>query len=365
MKALIDLFTTNDWLATDCTTSLELLDFPIEGISNALLINFLQDGYIEKTFSIDVSECDTLLILIPFMQDETTFEITFNATNTFIFNTNSGCQYYQFKNIFQTIDSVRITSLQENKVMFRNLLGFKDEIPYDIGEGLKQLVESYVDSNILIGVTSASANSNSISITGQPKYIERYSVIEFNGETHQIESYKTTPTSYEITFTQLYDGKKVLSTFTDQNVYLTLQVLNMPKDIEANNPCIVIEGGFTPEVMFFINNNEINYLYKDSANNNYSVKRIGHYKYEFILHGVYRTLEIKHLVFKVMNNLQGFSKEIWINSKRHVVKFEKIIDQQEENIGELQMNAIINYEVNQWMTPLPSLTKSEVSVNII
>lgn len=363
MQTLIDLFTTDDWVTFDSTVSIEQIDFSIEGNNNALLVSFLEDGYIEKTFDVDVSKHDTILLLIPFMEFESKFEITFNNTTTFIFNTVKGKQYYQFSNVLENIENVRILSLQENKVMFRNLLVFKDDIPYDIGEGIKELVKGYVSESIFVGV--ASSNASGITIQGQPKYIEKYSVIEFNGEVHQIESYKTTPDSYEIKFTQLYDGRHVLSTFTNENVYLIIQVLNMPKDIEANNPCIVIEGGFSSEVMFFLENNSIEFIHTDSTGLHYPMKRLGHFKYNFTIHGVYRTLEIKHLVFNVLNKLQGFSKEIWINGKRHVVEFEKIIDQQEEMLGEIQMNLYLNYEVNQWMVPVQSLNESEVRVSIL
>jgi hypothetical protein len=372
MQTLIDLLTTNDWLATDSTISVSKLDYPIEWESNALQVDFLVDGYIDKDFSVSVLECDSILICIPFCENETSFEIIIDGlknsivlSRTYQFKTSFGKQYYQFMNEFDSISHIRIISLEQNKIVIRNLVAYKDEIPYDIGEGIKKLIEQYTPVNaILIGKVTCSANANFIIIQGQPKYIEKYSVITFNNEVHQVESYKTTSNSYEIRFTQLYNGKQTINASIDQDVYITIQVLNMPKDIESNNPCIVIEGGFISEKMFFLGNNLEDVIHTGN-NLNYTLSRLSLNKYTLNIHALYRSLELKHLLFNILSELQGFSKVIWINSKRHVIDFGNIIDNEEEGIGELQLSSTINYEVNKWMNPLSSLIESEVIVNII
>jgi hypothetical protein len=373
MQVIIDkLDEINDWIPVDSVIDKERLDYPIDGINTCLKVGFLEQGYVEKTFTnpIDLLYSDTFVISIPLFSEQSEFAITLSDSNgltkAYYAKLNDKQTYYLFsRNELIDLSYVRITFFSETIVLLCNMLASYDELPFDIGIGIKKLLETKTkDIKFLLGKSDITLNSNNIRISGQPKIIERYSVLEFDGEIHQVESYKAFNNYYEVTFTQLYDGRVTKTSGIDIDVNLIIPVLSFPKDIEANNPCIVIESGFVPTVNQYLQSEYENIVHEDSEGNFYLLSNECRLNYKLTLHGIYRYTENKSALIEIYNWLIGTNHVVFINGRRYPIMFENLQDVNESDINELQVTTNINLESNKWKKYKRPSEAVEVKINL-
>jgi len=351
VKQILNDFSTA-WDTTDSTQS--IVSYPEWVISqNQSLIEFDANGYVELTgLSIVVDALyDSIGFTICELHTETVLRFTINDTLTYEFTPDLTYRFYQFYNPYQTITSLKIQSTLATKLFITNLIAYKDDLPFDVHSAIKELVSSKIPRQILIGQGSGVSGGKTLTVATIPKFIERLSVIQIGNEKHQIESINIKPSSYELVFNENYNGKTLLNTYTNANLYLSIPVLVEPKNIEGVTPALSLEQGFdyTKNNQYTFAKSEI--VCKDLQGNIYERKISGQYDFKPILHGLYRSLETKQLVSEIFSYLAGNNYAIYINDKRHILLSGQIQDMAfDDGTGEMQLLFTLLVGVHEWET---------------
>jgi len=228
--------------------------------TQSIVFNFdAEDEYIEKTYGTDVSDYNEFTV---YLYSREKADTTFVKPENFYYKIDlgSGKEYYLptwqgFTHItidissIDTIDRIRITSLHDDDdyLIMSYAVVSKDEIPLDIFQGIQTGLETYRDTLdiYLLGTINATTGDSQIDLSGF-NFVEDYAVIKINDgsndEIHQLIS------GHEglFNFTGLYDGDRIINSYTDASVYLYLPIEYGRSSLEAIVPGITV-WGFEPQ----------------------------------------------------------------------------------------------------------------------
>jgi hypothetical protein len=273
MKTTIDaLLTGAGWSGTGTVYSTNAIPEYISGLNaTSTLFKFTAiNQYLEKTFTNDLTDYDELTISIwsrnnkglglnYLAADEFPYKIgIYSGTSTvheYYLPTDNKLEPVTIKISEGVITKIRITMLSagEDYLVVSNLIASKDEMPLDIFQGMKEIIENTVSLNygrirggitskgIFLGNVTAAAGAKYILMPAL-KYLQKYSVFTITDgthtETHQVE--KTD--EEEIELGRNYDGLTLLYSYTAAPMYLTIPVAFGQQEREVYLPGIAIWG---------------------------------------------------------------------------------------------------------------------------
>ena len=255
MNTVIDnLSAVTGWTASGATVfGLNEVAQYVAGVGNtkSIMFEFSTTGdYVTKTMTVDITNYDEL-VFWAYSTSKGKSEYTVPDDFAYKIDIGLGKEYYMpvrdyFGHIvvdisaYTSIDRIRITALSTGTdyLIMSYMLISKDEFPYDIYTGIKEQIEAFRDyelgtHGVLISTISATAGDTNINFLTDVNNLNRNYLIKIkdstNSEYHNIIS----KSGRNFTFGDLYDGKKLLYSYTTASVYIYLPVLfgNIQKEI--------------------------------------------------------------------------------------------------------------------------------------
>ncbi len=215
------------------------------------------------------------------------------------------------------LTQVQVTVLHndEDDLLLSGCYAIQDEYPLDIMEalraGLAAEVASRYGNGIAIGTVTARKNEERIVVDGARDFLDRYSVIRFGSESHQVDLIDETG----LTFMSTYDGKKVLANQTQAAVYLQMPVVYGTTEKEAALPGIAL-WGMSPEPVARSTGVE-RWTDTYEVGGNFSDQRQHQIlSYQFLIDAEARHWEILAGLNKVVRRMLG-RNYLWINGRKH------------------------------------------------
>lgn len=268
MKLIVDnIDSLTGWSATNATVYglNSFNEFVAGNNSNSAIFQFNnQDGYVEKSYSVDCSEYTDFVIWISSQSlgknqyrsvDDYNYKIDLGAGKEYYLPVYSEFFYTKINiSDIDTIDRIRITALHGNvdHLIVSYALICKDQFPYDVFEGIKEQIEEIIDENITlknIGTVSGTSGSDTVTFSSALEFVDRYSVVKIddgvNSEIHQI----ATITNSSFALGQMYDGTTLQNDYTNANVYLYYPVSYGTTQKEILLPGITFWGFVTTKQM--------------------------------------------------------------------------------------------------------------------
>ena len=136
----------------------------------------------------------------------------------------------------------------EDQAVFSNLLAVREEMPKDLLAAVKRGVEARRDFllgyGVEIGTATFAAGASKVTINTDWSWVERYAVLRFRGagvdEVHQADN----AVSNEVTFTNMYGGKRTLNAATAAKVYVTMpvEIGNADREVLLPGVCVWYSG---------------------------------------------------------------------------------------------------------------------------
>lgn len=365
----------------------EITDFVAGNNSSSVMFKFDGlNGYIEKTYSVDVSSYDELVFWVLSVRrgkdeyrnpSDFLYKIDFGTGEEFYLYTYE--KFYWTKiNVSdftsKTITTMKITALHadEDYMILSYFLATKDLFPLDIFQGIKEQIEYQRDnfhSLKNIGTISGGIGDTSITFDDQVDFLDRYTVIEIddgvNSEIHGISNKE----GKTFDFGLMYDGTSLLNDFTDANVYVYYPVEFGTTQKEIILPGITV-WGFAPEKQT-LTNEEDRIIEQVEVNGDFTERKKGHYlnwillidcecKEEWELLG-----DISEIVRKFLTK-----KIAWINGRKGYIDYngpavELYPTEAYDIVPKVQYPATISIleEVYEEIK-LPKTTTIDVDVNI-
>lgn len=311
----------------------QIPDFIAGNNSSSVMFKFDGiNGYIEKSYNVDVSDYNELVFWIFSIRkgkdtyrypSDFLYKIDFGTGEEFYLHTYE--KFYWTKiNVAdftsKTITKLKITSLHsdEDYVILSYFIASKDVFPLDIFQGIKEQIEYQRDtfhSLKNIGQITGSTGDTSITFSSQVDFLDRYTIIKIddgvNSELHSISEKEGTTFHFGL----MYDGNSLLNDFTDADVYVYYPVEFGTTQKEIILPGITI-WGFAPEKQT-LTNEEDRFIEQVSVSEEFIERQKGHYlnwillidcecKEEWELMG-----ELSEIVRKFLTK-----KLVWVNGRK-------------------------------------------------
>ena len=386
MKTVIDnLISTIGWSASDGASIYGLTgnpDYAAGNNSTSLIIKF--DGvnsYVEKTYSEDISDYDEIILWIQSRSlgrknyrniNDYSYKIDFgNDDTSYYLPVNNEFYYIRIKADFDTIIRMRITALTATTdyLILSYFIGTKTILPLDIFQGIKKQIEYYRDNYVTlktIGTIDGTTDDRFITFSTPVPYLDRYAVIKIddgvNSEIHGIISKE----GNKYTFSQAYDGDKLLNDYDDVVVYLYYPIEFGTSEKDIVFPAITI-WGFTPERMLITN--ELDHIVDSvkTSDDTYQERQVGQYLNWLLMIDCTckEEWEVLGELSKIVRNVIG-KKIVWVNGRKCYINFEAPPVMKEPTdsydiIPEVQYNAYI--EVREELFEEQTLYKT-TSINL-
>lgn len=294
--------------------------------------------------------------LVLYQNPNMTFTIYSNGNKrTFAFEVQQKYTTYRFINPFETIDRIEFSTTGLIRLIITDLIAYTNDYPADIYAAMIPLIQKPINHlpKQMVGTATVRVGDTSIRFA-DICLVERYTAIEFNGETHHIREKKPTGKNFELTFTDLFDGPVIRSDAVNTPVFQVIPVLPNPVSIESVRPGIGLHGGYeferVPERSFV--SDEI--ICRDTDANYYIRRSEGILRFKPVIHGLYKNYENLGYLSKVFQQFEGNDHPIWVNGRRVLISFGQVaIIKFEEDDGELQLPCEIELGVyNEWETEI-------------
>lgn len=340
-------------------------EFIADELSNSVIFKFPAGSlnkYIQKTISVDVSDYEECVFSIWSRnktsneynrKDDFFYKIDFGGTGYYIpVSENFGMVNFYIGDL-TTLSRIRITCLHndEDYLIVSSCQAIKEQLPLDIFSSLKTSMRTFIDTQTQIscGTVTCSANATSVTVTGNNYFLERYAVIKItdltNTEYHQIIE---TDGEGVYKFSSLYDGTKMLNSYTSANVYLYIPVEYGLDSTEVLLPGIIING-FTPESILRSSTLETVYdTFKDTDIIS-SMREARIFQYGIMVDCESRHLEITNLMSEYIRKFISKQK-LWLNGQDCEIQFEGIptyLEPVDPNFVIHKMQYIFNIEYKE------------------
>jgi hypothetical protein len=153
------------------------------------------------------------------------------------------------------ITKIKITALHndEDYLIMSHMVGSLEEMPFDLFTATKsalenELTEKY-SNGIFLGKTTVTAGALTFTVSGDNKFLERYTVLKItdgvHSEIHQVDS--VDGLTYKLT--SLYDDHIFLNSYTNADVYIIV-----PVEFGVDSKEIILPGitiwGMIPEPVY-------------------------------------------------------------------------------------------------------------------
>lgn len=344
MKLTIDhLISITDWTVNSPSTIQvnEFVDY-IAGLNDeSLMIKFNKDDPIKTATKVfgtpfDVTDYDNLILSV---WSQTKGEQEYIKSDNFFYKIkiNDTAEYYL--PIYTTmtditigieeiteITQIQITALHTDTdyIIISEMVAEKEEASKDILLALKEHINYYINkeygNGINIGTMSGSADDMSINISGDPSYIERYSVIKIiegsTEETHQIQDCD----GDNFFFNTNHDGNQLVNNYTTGIVYLTFPCYINPGEVDIRLPGIAI-WGIDPDPI--LTDGKL-YTKTDTfsvSNDNFKQRKIG----QILSYDILIDIEAyqNSLIENMAQVIRKFIARVvfWINGRKHDILF--------------------------------------------
>jgi hypothetical protein len=285
-----------------------------------------------------------------------------------------------------TITQIKITALHSDTdyLNISHMVAVTDQIPLDVFRALRDEIRKQLniyyprfiasDSNvsgvtnkgIKIGTITESAGAKSI-VLNAPQYIENASAILIDGggnsEIHHIEK----SDNKEHFFSSLFDGRTLVNSYTNADVYLYIDVSFHNEEKQIILPSVAI-WGMTPEPDFYARKED---LVRDTMLSDGSVNerpRGQLYDYNIIISCEARTLNIMNFMSKVVRDMIG-REVLWINGRKMDLNFtgSPTFIEPKEDYNEIPMiQYTANIELKEDIFTRESLSKvTQTNLNVI
>lgn len=359
MKVIIDQFTNdNGWILNDCVSTItDWDDLRNDWLSTQLQFDFLVNGSAYKKFDtpIDISSCKQLTFTICDISrfSDLSLRIYVDGATYTQFDLEIRTGVVELGLPYSQIYAIEFISTLSCSVILSGFYAIVDEYPKDINFAIKESIE-YLTKDLqlpIVGIANGKIGSDSLTITGQPQYVERFTAIKIDNDIYQTDNIKPiNNNSYLVKFTQSFSGKLLVNTYIDSQVYLAFPVLANPQDVEGSDFAIAIENGFTPEIRREHSHPRWVTFSFDNTMHQYLRYIKGKYVYKPVIHGLYRNLETKAYLTNVFTQLSSNQTNIiYINGQRQYMECESLEENEFDNYsGELTLQCKIELEEFLW-----------------
>jgi len=342
MKTVIDnLISTSGWSASGGATvygTNQIENFIAGNNTASLILRFnALNSNAEKSYSIDVTNYDIFTVWIHsrLLGDPEAIDV-----DQFIYKIDLGTGeefYVQLDNKFvpitldisgvSTISKIKITALhsEDDYLFLSYAVASKDVFPLDIFAGIKEQLEFERDqyfSQRLIGTISGTTGDTSITFSGYPVFIDRYSVIEIddgvNSEIHHLLDREGN--TFELS--GLQDGSALLNDYTNANVYLYYPIDFGMTQREISLPSITI-WGFVSEREIISSEFDLIYDTISVDNQTYQERQVGQYlNWNILIDCEEReSYEISGELAKIVRQFLG-KRIIWVNGRKIHIEYD-------------------------------------------
>jgi hypothetical protein len=308
------------YIAGDQTAAL-LIDFPAGSQGDGL----------SKTFAVDVSELDQLVVSYWSRNKRNGIYRTFNdCPYSLVIN---GTLEYGIRcwpsftdETFAITDVDTITSIEfrakhndADSLVVSFMVVSKDELPLDIFTSLVTKLENQRDAEypngLLLGTLDATAGDTAIDVIGNVGHLWRYAVLYIddtvNNETHQLAD--LTEDGFELT--DLFDGRTILNTFSGASVYLQFPVNIYQTGKEIMFPSFTLYG---MDVEPIKRGTEIEYPVRVLGSTDTALEHLHIYEWTITCDIASRSLELNAKLAEVFR--RAMSKHtVWINGRKVIV----------------------------------------------
>lgn len=337
--------------------------------------------FVEKDLQFDFTDYED--IVISFMSQnkgkekhrfvsDFSYKIEFASGEEYYINANSLMNDITFHvPHLNLIEKIKITVLHNDAdiLMISNMYAVKDELPVDIFQSLKEQFEYDIlnefGNGIFLGELTGTANDLSANIIGNIPFLDNNAKIKIVGTTtefHHIDNFF----GDEVTFTDLYDGKKLLNNHTDADVYLCFEVQYGSHNTEAVFPSIII-WGFESEP--FDRGGNFDTVF-DTFNLNGTVNMRTEGKLQ--LYSLLIDIEAKHneIIQKLSTVVRKWISRdsLWINGRKYKIDnlgAPTFIEDTELNIiPKIQYKALLELREELWTRKIKPLLTQEPNINI-
>jgi len=316
-------------------------DFIADNLTGSVIFKFPEGNsgkYIEKTVSVDITGYEEIVL---WAWSRNKSGSSFNKTADYSYKIDFGgseSYYLPVKSPMgmiviassgiTSISRIRITALHndEDYLLLSSCVAVKEQNPYDAYVGLRTSIRAELavkyPYGIQLGTVTALTDETSIAISGTKDFLERYAVIKIkddvNSEDHQILGNDET----NMSFSSLYDGKKILHDYIDANVYLQIPIEFGQDTVEIKLPSITITG-MTPELIRRGSALEDVWDTRKSDDTIQSRREGAIFKYKFLLDCEARHDEMIAILSEIVRKFLA-KETVWINNKKYRMVWEGI-----------------------------------------
>lgn len=333
MKSVIDtLVATTGWTGTGCTIAADTWpEFAASYLPGQLRMTFTAAGTAVKTFTADVSGYTNLAFNVVASTADASDAVADMRLKVKFWDTAlTGVEYWvplskvfdqvKFLNTLSTVIKITFTATAAVDIFISEIIAYKDEMPYDAREALKQLIEISRDEELLqIGTLTAYIEDTEI--TTDADYLDKNLIFKVGSEVHQV---LTANEDGEYKLGPYGDGLEMLANHTDSPMYLFIPVSHKPEE-EDVFPGIKINGGFDFEPY-----EDIEYYspVNDSNNVDETVRtsiKAKYHKFAFEIEGASRTNEPLEMISRILRKSLTGRDCVWINGRRHEIETDNVI----------------------------------------
>lgn len=309
--------------------------------SKSVVLNFSENDTVRvasKTFTaVDVTDYNTLILSVWSTgksnhlyrkSSDFSYKIKINATKEYYLQA-----YSTFTNVnvgieeVTQIDRIEITALHSDSdsLVISEMVVETEEVGIDVLKAVKEQIEHELNqaygNGLNIGTGSGVVDQTFLTIPNYPKHIDRYSVIKIddntNSEIHQIDD-----NNAEIyNLNDNYDGKALLNSYTNANIYLQFPVYINPGQLAVRLPGIAIWGLDPDPVLRGSKLDILTDTYRVTEDD-FKERLDGQIlEYTVLLDIEARGAEVREMMARVIR--KWIAKEIlWINGRYHEIYFE-------------------------------------------
>ncbi|TGK36285.1 hypothetical protein [Leptospira andrefontaineae] len=368
MKVQVDkMSAVSGWTGSDPTVIIQAVDYSecaSSWIDGQLQVHLPANQKFYKDFSpeIDTKGADTLGFTVGtslFTNPRCLKIKVFNGVSSkeFILTLQPKYSDYFVHLPFPKVTRVEFSTDTDLDLVITDLVAYKDEMSDDLNNAIAILFQRAVSGyNLPIVGTclKASANSPNLRVSNLA-FVEKFTVIEFNGEIHQVDAVSADPKNSDsiLTFAQMFDGTKILNTIDNPVLKLAIPVKVNPRHVEASTPAISIEGGYDPSPIPEQSFPGDDIVCEDTEGNLYIRRKAGMYKHLPVIHGLFRSLGTKKMINSIFQQVQGLNRPIWINGRRVILKLSRSQEVSfDDDTGELQIPCEIDIGEYEWVTTI-------------
>lgn len=383
MKVQLDpMSNAAGWTATDAAvispaSSVAAVDWPFlraSFIPGQLQVLLNPGATLAKTFAAPIpTPCDTVGFTVAtarFLKGGVLYVRLINGTSSTTWQVPLTWHYrhHAFFNPYPQLTGIEFIADGGNNVpmqlMLTDLLAYTDDLPEDLYVAVRDMIRANLKPNMpIVGYATVLPGATTV-LFSSLAYTERFTVLDFGGELHQVKSRTNVGAQFGVNFTELFDGPSIKANYVGP-VKLAVPVLDNPKDFEGVDPGIAIEQGFDPQPILDQSFNDEDLVCTDVAGNIVTRRLKGRKSFQPLVYGTFRSSETEGIIRAIFGQIDSIAQPVWINGARHLAIFGAVVVQklEEDDTGTLRIPCHINVGENAWLTtPYQRIQTQQVGV---